>query len=80
MVWYIAEIFYTSVSAYCAAFAAGVIYYLTYCPSAYFSPNRLTLFEKIALCFFHNMGMVFGIQAIIVYEETGNCANMFMMY
>jgi len=60
-------------SANSAAFAAGILYFLTYFPYFFLTDRyeTMTKAEKMSACLLHNMGMAFGVKALLIYEGTG---------
>ena len=62
-------------SANSAAFAAGILFFLTYFPFFFLSGDRyedMSQGEKMAACLLSNVAMAFGINTIMIYEGTGN--------
>lgn len=60
-----------------AAFAAGILYFLTYFPFFFLRDQyeTMTQSEKMAACLLHNIGMSFGINTMLIYEGTGEGAQ-----
>ena len=64
-----------SISANAAAFAAGVLFFLTYFPAFFLRDERYQLMsrtEKMAAGLLSNVAMAFGVTTIMLYEGTGN--------
>ncbi|KAH3817177.1 hypothetical protein DPMN_118707 [Dreissena polymorpha] len=55
-----------------AAFAAGILYFLTYFPYFFLTNNYETMSkaEKYVACLLHNQAMAFGIKSMLIYEGT----------
>ncbi|XP_045164403.2 phospholipid-transporting ATPase ABCA3-like isoform X2 [Mercenaria mercenaria] len=60
-----------------AAFAAGILFFLTYFPYFFLRDQYETMSqsEKMAACLLHNVGMAFGINTMLIYEGTGDGAQ-----
>lgn len=60
-------------SANSAAFAAGILFFLTYFPYFFLREQYETMSqtEKMAACLLHNVGMAFGVNTMLIYEGTG---------
>ena len=60
-----------------AAFAGGLIYFLTYFPCFFLSGNTryasMTQVQKILASLLSNVAMAFGVKTIAEYEGTGKC-------
>lgn len=61
-------------SANSAAFAAGILFFLTYFPFFFLQDQYETMSqsEKMASCLLHNVGMAFGVNTMLILEGTGN--------
>ncbi|KAL4225817.1 hypothetical protein ACF0H5_013807 [Mactra antiquata] len=60
-----------------AAFAAGILFFLTYFPFFFLRDQYETMSqaEKMAACLLHNVGMAFGVNTILILEGTGDGAQ-----
>ncbi|XP_052283854.1 phospholipid-transporting ATPase ABCA3-like [Dreissena polymorpha] len=65
-----------------AAFAAGILYFLTYFPYFFLTNNYETMSkaEKYVACLLHNQAMAFGIKSMLIYEGTGEGAQWSNFY
>ncbi|XP_060570838.1 phospholipid-transporting ATPase ABCA3-like isoform X2 [Ruditapes philippinarum] len=63
--------------AFSAAFAGGILFFLTYFPYFFLRDQYETMSqsEKMAACLLHNVGMAFGINTMLIYEGTGDGAQ-----
>lgn len=65
-----------------AAFAGGVLFFLTYFPYFFLITKyeTMTRREKMAASLLHNIGMALGVNTILVYEGTGDGAQWTNFY
>ncbi|KAL4225933.1 hypothetical protein ACF0H5_013921 [Mactra antiquata] len=56
-----------------AAFAAGILFFLTYVPTFFLNSRyeRMSRGEKMGTCLLHNMAMSFGVNTILIAEKAG---------
>ena len=66
-------IFFYFFSANTAAFAAGILFFLTYFPYFFLADRYETMSqsEKLLACLLGNIGMAFGCNVIMIAEGTG---------
>ena len=65
-----------------AAFAAGILFFLTYFPVFFLSGDRFETMsqgEKMAAGLLSNVAMAFGINAFMIYEGTGTYCNLVLL-
>ena len=59
-----------------AAFAAGILFYITFVPIYFLNGKRYELMsrsEKMSAGLLSNCAMSFGVMSIMIYEGTGKC-------